>query len=226
MRPSLVVAAIVLAAASPRPAVGQGIRGRLEGRVPEAAIPAIDSLVTVAAAESLPTEPLVQKALEGGAKGMPVVRLVGGVRRGLEQLREARAVLTRTAPPAGRTTTDGDVSAVAAALGRGLPAPLVERLLTALPGEAPGPPLHATADLVAHGFDADSAADLLILAEGTGLKGVRLLDVAAAAAHQLQRSGGATHADALARVREMLPNVPEVPRPHPRAVTRRSGPGS
>jgi len=56
------------------------------------------------------------------------------------------------------------------------------------------------------------------------LRGVRLLDVAAAASHELQR--GCAPAEALVRVREMLPNVPEVPPPRPRAVTRRPGPGS
>jgi len=51
-----------------------------------------------------------------------------------------------------------------------------------------------------------------------------LLDVAVAADHELQRAGGRTHADALARVRALLPNVPtaEVPA----AVTRRRTKGS
>jgi hypothetical protein len=206
------------------PLAAQGVRARLEGRVPVAAVPAIDSLVAQAVAESLPGEPLVQKALEGGAKGVPPDRLVAGVRRGLVQLRDARAILTRATPT--RAAADGDVAAVAAGLARGLPAPLVERMLAALPGEAPGPVLHAAADLVAHRFPADSAADLLVTAERQGLRGVRLLDVAAAASHELQRGGGRTPAEALAQVRAMLPNVPEAPRPHPRIVTRRPGRGS
>ncbi len=199
---------------------------RLDGRVPAAALPAIDSLIAQAVAESLPTEPLVQKALEGGAKEIPVARLVNGVRHGLVQLRDARAIVSRATPA--RVTFDGDVAAVAAALARGLDPRLVERLLAAAPppGEAPGPVLHAAADLVAHGFPADSAAELLQTAQREGLRGARLLDVAVAASHELQREGGRTPAEALARVRAMLPNVPVAPPPHPRAVTRRAGPGS
>jgi len=118
------------------------------------------------------------------------------------------------------------VAAVAAGLARGLAPSLVERMLAAMPAEPPGPVLHAAADLVAHRFPPDSAADLLVTAEAQGLRGVRLLDVAAAATHELQRGGGRTPGQALAVVRAMLPNVPEAPRPHPRTVTRRAGRGS
>lgn len=176
-------------------------------RVPDAARPAIDSLIAVAVAESLPTEPLVQKALEGSAKGVPPDRLVNGVRRGLLQLREARIIVAR-ALPAGQAVPEGHVAAVAAALARGLNPSVVERLLAAAPSEPPAPALHATADLMAHGFNADSAADLLVEAHDKGLRGDRLLDVATAANHELQRAGGRTQSDALAKVRAMLPNVP------------------
>jgi hypothetical protein len=213
--------ALVLAAS---PLAAQSTHARLEGRVPPAALPGIDSLVAQAVAESLPTEPLVQKALEGGAKGIPVDRLVNGVRRGLVQLRDARAIVTRAKPL--RPALDGEVAAVAAALARGLDPRIVERLIAATPAEPPGPVLHAAADLVAHGFPADSAADLLRTAQQDGLRGTRLLDVAVAASHELQREGGRTPVEALARVRAMLPNVPVSPPPHPRAVTRRAGPGS
>jgi hypothetical protein len=218
----LLVALLLVAA----PLAAQSPHVRLEGRVPAAAMPGIDSLIEQAAAESLPTEPLVQKALEGGAKGIPVPRLVNGVRHGLVQLRDARAIVSRATPA--RIALDGDVAAVAAALARGLDPRLVERLLAAapLPGEPPGPVLHAAADLVAHGFPADSAADLLRTAQQEGLRGPRLLDVAVAASHELQREGGRTPAEALARVRAMMPNVPVATPLHPRAVTRRAGPGS
>ena len=219
---------LVALALAASPLIAQTPRNRLEGRVPAAALPGLDSLIEQAVAESLPTEPLVQKALEGGAKGIPVGRLVNGVRHGLVQLRDARAIVSRATPA--RTTLDGDVAAVAAALARGLDPQLVERLLSAVPapppGDPPGPVLHAAADLVAHGFPADSAADLLKSAEEQGLRGPRLLDVAVAASHELQREGGRTPAEALARVRAMLPNVPVAAPPHPRAVTRRAGPGS
>jgi len=206
----------------------QGPHARLEGRVPAAAMPGLDSLIAQAVAESLPTEPLVQKALEGGAKGIPVARLVNGVRHGLVQLRDARAIVSRATPA--RASLDGDVAAVAAALARGLDPGLIERLLGASPapppGDPPGPVLHAAADLIAHGFPADSAAELLQTAQQQGLHGTRLLDVAVAASHELQREGGRTPTEALVRVRAMLPNVPVATPPHPRTVTRRAGRGS
>jgi hypothetical protein len=188
-----------------------GGTSRLAGRVPAAALPAIDSMIATAAAESLPTEPLVQKALEGSAKNIPANRLVNGVRRGLEQLRQARAIVTHAVP--GQAPPEGYVAAVAAALARGLSGPIVERLLTVAPNEPPGPALHAVADLVAHHFDPDSAADLLVEAHNKGLRGVRLLDVAVAADHELQRPGGRTTSEALAHVRSILPNVPIPRRP-------------
>ncbi len=189
---------------------GNGVT-RLPGRVPAAALPAIDSIIAAAVAESLPTEPLVQKALEGSAKNIPVDRLVNGVRRGLLQLRQARAVLTQAIP--GLSPPEGHIAAVAAALARGLSGPIVERLLTVAPTEPPGPALHAAADLIAHHFDPDSAADLLVEAHNKGLRGVRLLDVAVAADHELQRPGGRTPSEALAHVRAILPNVPAPRRP-------------
>jgi len=199
--------------ASPSGLVAQtgGPSTRLPGRVPAAALPAIDSIIAAAVAESLPTEPLVQKALEGSAKNIPADRLVNGVRRGLLQLRQARAILTRAQP--GQPPPEGHIAAVAAALARGLPGPIVERLLTVAPDEAPGPALHAAADLIAHHFDPDSAADLLVEAHSKGLHGVRLLDVALAADHELQRPGGRTPSEALAHVRSILPNVPTPRRP-------------
>jgi len=208
---------LVLAFAVGGPLAAQRGSSRLAGRVPAAALPAIDSMIAAAVAEGLPTEPLVQKALEGSAKGIPTDRLVNGVRRGLLQLRQARILVGRAVP--GQPQPEGHVAAVAAALARGLPPSIVERLLTAAPNEAPAPVLHAAADLVAHRFDADAATDLLVEAHNKGLRGVRLLDVAAAADHELQR-GGRTPSDALARVRAMLPDVPAP------AVTRRGPTGS
>src|SRR5207249_10778185 len=113
-----------------------------------------------AVAESRPSEPLVQNPLDGSAKNIPADRLVNGVRRGLRQLRQARAIVSHAVP--GQPPPEGHVAAVAAALARGLPGPIVERLRTVAPNEPPGPALHAAADLVAHRFDPDSAADLLV----------------------------------------------------------------
>src|SRR5216110_3893458 len=116
--------ALALVAAS---LAAQNSPPRLAGRVPAAALPAIDSIIATAVAESLPTEPLVQKALEGSAKNIPAGRLVSAVRRSLLQLRQARVIVTHAVP--GQPVPEGHVASVAAALARGLTGPIVERLL-------------------------------------------------------------------------------------------------
>ena len=191
------------------PLAGQSVRSRLEGRVPTAAVPTVDSLVQVAAREDLPTEPLVQKALEGGAKHVSAGRIGAAALEMLDQLRDARALLVRAgdAPPA----TAAEVTTVYAALTRGLPAAVVERVVAAMPQEPRGSALHSVADLAAHRFDPDSSASLIIEAARQGLRGERLLDVATAVVHEVQR--GHPRAEALAAVRRELPNVPAPPRP-------------
>jgi hypothetical protein len=198
------------------PLAAQSVRDRLEGRVPAEAIPPVDSLVQVAGTEGLPTEPLVQKALEGGAKHVSAPRVVAAVQVSLAQLRGARDLLVRAGdePP----VTASEVTTVVWALRRGLPAPVVGRIVAALPRPPRATAVHAVADLVAHHFDPDSAADLIIDAIHQGLHGERLLDVSTAALHEVQR--GHTPAEALALVRRELPNVPAAPKPTRAAVVR------
>jgi hypothetical protein len=114
--------------------------------------------------------------------------------------------------------TPGEVTTVAWALRSGLPAPVVERLVTALPRPPRAPAVHAVADLVAHHFNPDSAADLIVAAIQQGLRGERLHDVAVAVLQESQR--GHTHAEALALVRQELPHVPPAPKPTRAAVVR------
>lgn len=198
------------------PLGAQSVRGRLEGRVAAEAIPSVDSLVQVATGESLPTEPLVQKALEGGAKGVAPARIVAAVQVSLSQLRDARDLLIRAGdePPVTRT----EITTVLWAVRRGLSAAVVERIVAALPRPPRAAAVHAVADLIAHHFDPDSSADLIIEAIHQGLHGERLLDVSTAALHELQR--GRPHAAALALVRQELPNVPAAPKPTRAAVVR------
>lgn len=212
MKPILMLLAVV--------AVGglaaQSVRGRLAGRVPAAAVAPVDSMVRAAAADGLPTDPLVRKALEGGAKRASPEQIVVAVAQVATQLREARTLLLRSG--ATLPVAPGEVVAVSAALVRGLPAPQVQRLVAALPGEPTGPALHAVADMVGHGFAQDAAVDLVVDAVRQGLRGVRLLDVATAAVRELQR--GQVHEAALTAVRRRLPDVPASPTPPRAALTR------
>jgi len=53
------------------PLAAQSVRGRLEGRIPSAAIPAVDSLIQFASQEGLPTEPLIQRRWKGERSTLP-----------------------------------------------------------------------------------------------------------------------------------------------------------
>lgn len=206
--------ACLLAAATPLAA--QGGIARLAGRVPQPALTAIDSILIAAHREGLPTHPLIEKALEGGAKGVAPDKIILAVSSSASQLRTARALLRQ----AGETqpTDPAEVTAVAAALSRGVSPELVGQLTAALPGEPTGPALHAVADLVGHRFDEDSSVALIVAAAQAGLRGLRFLDVAATAVQELQR--GRSHAAALVHVKSLLPNVPPPPRPAPATVSR------
>jgi len=206
--------ALWLAAAAPL--ASQGGFTRLAGRVPPTALAAVESILVQAHQEGLPTDPLIEKALEGGAKGVGPDRIVSAVSESASQLRSARALLQQAGEA--QPTDPAEVTAVAAALARGVSPEQVNQLTAALPGEPTGPALHAVADLVGHRFSEDSSVDLIVAAAQSGLRGLRFLDVAAAAVQDLQR--GRTHAAALAHVRRTLPNVPPPPRPAPSAVSR------
>ena len=210
--------ALLAGLVGPLAAQSNGARGgdRLAGHVPPATLPALDSIVEDAARAGIPTEPLIQKALEGGAKHVAPARLVAAVGASAAQLRSASALL-RSAGEA-RPRDPAEVTAVAAALARGVSPQQVARLSAALPGEPTGPALHAVADLVGHGFAEDSSVDLVVAGAQLGLRGLRFLDVAAAAVQELQR--GSSHAAALARVRSQLPHVPAPPGPAPATVSR------
>ena len=182
---------------------------RLVGHVPPAALPGVHAIIARATQDSLPTEPLVEKALEGGAKGAPAEMIVTAVGAEEARLRTARDLLRRSGTP-GPYRAD-DLQSVSLALARGLPERIVSRVAAATGGRAPGFALHAVADLAAHGFAPDSSAALIVAALGTGLAGHRLLDVAAAADREVQR--GSTRLEALAKVRAILPAVPTQPLP-------------
>src|SRR3977135_4015407 len=200
---------LALAGCLTLPLAAQSVHGRFAGRIPSEAIPTVDSLIQFAAQEGLPTEPLIQKALEGGAKHVAGPRIVAAVTGSVGPVRAARHLLVRAGdqPP----VHPAEMTTVAWALRRGLPAPVVERVVAGRARPRRAVSLHAVADLVAHRFDPDSAAGLIIEAVHEGLPRERLLDVSGAALQQVQR--GHTRAEALAIVRQQLPTLPAPPKP-------------
>ncbi len=139
------MAALVVAA----PAAAQQVDPRLE-RLDAATRPVVAALIDSARTASLPTEPLVQRALEGATKGAPEGVIVAAVRRLAVDLGRARDALGSTASPA-------ELSAGAAALRAGASQTTLAELRHAR-REPLIVPLAVLADLVASGVPVDSAA--------------------------------------------------------------------
>ena len=74
-------------------AMQQGIAGRLAGRVSPEVATLVVELGTAASARGLPVDPLIQKAIEGGAKGVPSERVAAAVRLVAMQLDTAAEAL-------------------------------------------------------------------------------------------------------------------------------------
>jgi hypothetical protein len=71
----------------------QSIGQRLDGRVAPQVAALVQELGTAAATRGLPVDPLIQKAIEGSAKGVPVERVSAAVRLVVAQLDSAAAAL-------------------------------------------------------------------------------------------------------------------------------------
>src|SRR5882762_2972947 len=132
-----------------RAVAGQQPDPRLE-RLDAATRPAVAALVDSARRALLPTEPLVQRALEGATKRASGDLIVAAVRRFAAELGQARDALGSTASPA-------ELTAGAAALRAGASPIILAQLRQARP-EPLTMPLAVLADLVASGVPVDSAA--------------------------------------------------------------------
>jgi len=154
IRTTLPLLAALLVAA---PAAAQQGDPRLE-RLDAATRPVVAALIDSARTASLPTEPLVQRALEGATKGAAGDVIVAAVRRLAVDLGRARDALGSTASPA-------ELSAGAAALRAGAS----QTTLTELRHARREPlivPLAVLADLVASGVPVDSAAAAVLSLAG------------------------------------------------------------
>src|SRR5947209_18746145 len=76
------------------------VTARLAGRVSPEVARAVAGIAASAAERGLPVEPLVQKAIEGGAKGKPADRVIAAVRALSVQLAAAAAALRSGGPAA------------------------------------------------------------------------------------------------------------------------------
>jgi hypothetical protein len=131
------------------PVAAQQTHPRLE-RLDAATRPTVAALLDSARAAALPTEPLVQRALEGATKRASGDVIVAAVRRLAADLGHARSAL-------GSTASAAELTAGAAALRAGASSTVLASLRQTR-REPLTVPLAVLADLVASGVPVDSAA--------------------------------------------------------------------
>ena len=155
---AILVSAVVSVAAA-RSASAQ------EARLARLADPArgqVDAMLDAARTERLPVEPLVDRALEGVAKGARAELIVNAVRRLLEELRTTRLAF-------GTTASDAELYAGASALRAGASRADLAKLRALRPRQPLTIPAGVLADLVAAGVAADTGiAAVLALASNAG----------------------------------------------------------
>lgn len=172
-----VALAALLAGAVPAPLGGQGdVASQLAGRAPPAVIATVQQLADSAAVLGLPINPLIQKALEGGAKGIPDDRVLAAVRAVLTQL-HAAAVAIRAA---GVAAPDGEtIEAGAFALNAGLGDRQVQDLVRASisPPYVPAATLRIAGTLAALGVPPKETVDLVRASIRAGRPPAELLNL-------------------------------------------------
>jgi hypothetical protein len=122
---------------------------RLAARLPVGVASATQRLVDSASHDALPTEPLVQKALEGESKGADSTSILRAVQALLERLRVARRALG--------SATEPELVAAAAALRAGASPASLGALRSLRPDRPLVVPLSVLADILAAGVAPERA---------------------------------------------------------------------
>lgn len=130
---------------------------RAKAVLPPDAMRELERAVDAARSRGLPTEPLVDKALEGAAKGVPAERILAVVRQLADELGRAHELVAGSG-----SATPADVTAVADAIRRGVPEGAVRLLRDGSVADEPiALAVHTLADLLDRGVPVDVALDVL-----------------------------------------------------------------
>lgn len=159
MRAVGLLLALALGAACPRGLAAQDVAARLDGRVPTDVARAVQAIAEGARARGLPVEPLIQKAIEGSAKGVPPERVIEAVRVLAGRLDEAQGAVRE----AGIATPGPEVvEGGAYALTAGLTASQVRDLVrVSRPSYDPALTLHVAATLTALGVPPEQSLQVM-----------------------------------------------------------------
>lgn len=160
---SLLVTALMLAPVA-LPAQDARLDARLDAHTRDAVVSLIDS----ARAEGVPSEPLVQKALEGASKHADGPRILTAVRMLARELGDARAAL-------GPSSTEAEVSAGASALHAGIAPSALARMRASRAHGSLTVALAVLTDLIARGVPGDTATTVISALTGAGAPDADLL---------------------------------------------------
>lgn len=156
---SAIVLGVALAGAA---AAAAAQDARLGAQLDEGTRVLVQAAVDSARAAGLPTEPLVDKALEGARKRADGARITRAVTALAARLRVSRSSL-------GAGATESDLVAGAAALQAGVSADVLHQLRSARPSGALAVPLVVLSDLVTRGVPTDTAAAVVLLVAREGM---------------------------------------------------------
>ena len=134
-------------------------QARLDGRVDSTTRARLTVILDSARATGLPTDPLVNKALEGASKGAPGDRIVLAVQHLATDMTRARDAL-------GNAST-AELVAGAAAVRGGADPKLLRQLRVQKPGESLEVALAVLTDLLARGVPADTATRAVVALVGS-----------------------------------------------------------
>jgi hypothetical protein len=164
------------------PALAAAQDSRLTERLDEATAASVQQAVDSAKRDHLPTEPLVQKALEGSTLGATDERIVAAVEALRGQLGRARDAL-------GGGASDAELTTAAGALRAGLPPAALRRLQSLRSGRPLVVPIAVLTDLVAEGVPPDQATRSVLDLARDGRPDDEFVALRRQA--QVQRRGGA-----------------------------------
>jgi hypothetical protein len=124
---------------------------------------AVLAIIDSARVEGLPSDVLVNKALEGAGKRATGVRIVAAVRKLAGELRRSRDAL-------GPASRDAEITAGAHAIHAGVTQAELTRLRRAAVGRQLTTPIMVLTDLVARGVPAATASSAVVSLERAGLR--------------------------------------------------------